>query len=260
MRQDQAHDTTVSMQSMDPLRDETAASPFTSHRLQAKNDLPVVHRPEHPDWIFAILVTGFLLVAWTTVFYYKRFITALYATFSKRHLSQMAREGNLLRERIAVSLSAVYILTMSLMIYQANEFYFQWHDPVLNGFRLFLIIMLLVVLFWALKLFAMNLLSMVFKTHQSNHEYVVNIVLFSALASLILLPLMVLSIYLNSWTILIICLIINAIIFIIRFIKGMIIGAQLTRFSYLFLFVYLCALELLPLVVILKLAILYNAF
>jgi hypothetical protein len=257
MRPEQAHDTTISMQSMTPARDLTIPSPFIGHRLPAKNDLPMVHKPEHSDWIFAILVLGFILVAWGMVFYYKRFLTVLYATFSKRHLSQLAREGNLLQERIAVSLSAVYILTMSLMAYQSNEFFINWHDPVLNGFRLFLLIVLLLVLFWALKLFAMNLLSVVFKTHQSNHEYVVNILLFSTLSSLVLLPLLVLSVYLNSWILLIIGLIINSLIFIIRFIKGMMIGVQLTRFSYLFLFVYLCALELLPLVVILKLALLY---
>jgi len=69
---------------------------------------------------------------------------------------------------------------------------------------------------------------------------------------------LILGIYLNSNTLLFICLIFIALLFIIRFFKGMFIGVSLTRFSYLFLFVYLCALELLPLVVIVKLIMLYN--
>jgi hypothetical protein len=255
----QTTDTTLNMQSTAPAQGEPTPSPFRTHQLQARSHGPAMHAPEHPDWMFAILLSGFILIAWTLVFSYKRLITVISATFSKRHLSQLTREGNLLRERITISLSAVYLVAISLMIYQMNVFYFKWNDPVMNGFRLYLLITLLVVLFWALKLFAMNLLSIVFRTHQSNHEYLLNIMLFSTLSSLILLPLLVLSVYLNSRIILDISLITISLIFIVRFVKGMMIGVQLTRFSYLFLFVYLCALELLPLVFILKLALLYNA-
>jgi hypothetical protein len=256
---EQNTDTTLNLQSMAPAQETLSASPFRTHQLQPRDHIPAVHRKEHPDWMFAVLLTGFILIAWTLVFYYKRFTTVISASFSKRHLSQLTREGNLLRERITISLSAVYILATSLLIYQLNMFYFKWNDPVMNGFRLYVLITLLVVLFWTMKLFAMNLLSVVFKTYQSNHEYLLNIMLFSTLSSLILLPLLVLSVYLNSRIILDISLIIISLIFITRFIKGMMIGVQLTRFSYLFLFVYLCALELLPLVVILKFALLYNA-
>jgi hypothetical protein len=259
MIREKSHDTTLNLQSMDPAPQDQAASPFRSHQLQARNHLPAAHHQEQPDWIFATLLAGFILVAWTVFFHFKRFNTVVSATFSKRHLSQLAREGNPLRERIAISLSALYILAFSLTIYQWNELYFGWKDPILNGFRLFVLIMLLLILFWTLKLFAMNFLSIIFRTHQSNHEYLLNIMLFSTLSGLINLPLLVLAIYLNSLTILFISLIIIILLFLIRFIKGMMIGAALTRFSYLFLFVYLCALELLPLVIILKLALIYNA-
>ena len=256
---DQQTDTTLNMQSMVPVQKDPIPSPFRNHLLQPRAFVPAVHKPEHPDWVFGVLLTGFILVAWTMVFFFKRFSTMLSSTFSKRHLSQLAREGNLLRERLAVSLSAVYILSMSLLIYEMNQYYFGWYDPRLSGFRLFLLITILLILFWMIKLFAMKLLSSVFKTYQSNHEYLLNILLYSTLSGLVLLPLLVAAIYLNSIAILNICLIVITLIFIVRFVKGLIIGAQLTRFSYLLLFVYLCALELLPLVVILKLALLYGA-
>ena len=104
----------------------------------------------------------------------------------------------------------------------------------------------------------MNVLGAIFRTQQSNHEYLVNIILFSTLSALCILPFLILGIYLNSDTLLFICLVFIALLFVIRFFKGMFIGVSLTRFSYLFLFVYLCALELLPLVVIVKLIMLYN--
>jgi hypothetical protein len=259
MIRETAHDTTTTMQSAAPADAGHASSPFRSHQLQVRNTLPLTHTQEKPEWIFGVLLAAFILVAWTLFFFYKRFSIVVSAPFSKRHLSQLTREGNPLRERIAISLSAVYILVMSLTIYQWNELYFGWSNPFIYGFRLFLLIMLALILFWTLKLFAMNFLSIIFRTHQSNSEYLLNIMLFSTLSGLVNLPLLVLAIYLNSLPILFISLIIIILLFTVRFIKGMLIGVALTRFSYLFLFVYLCALEILPLVVILKLALIYNA-
>jgi hypothetical protein len=189
MIREKSYDTTLSFQITAPAKEDPVASPFRSHQLQVRELSPSVRRQEQPDWVFAMLFTGFFLVAWMLFFSYKRFYTVVSASFSKRHLSQLTREGDPLRERIGISLSAVYILATSLTIYQLNQLYFVWQHPVLNGFRLFLLIMLLLVLFWAVKLFAMNLLSIIFRTHQNNHEYLLNVMIFTALSGLISLPL-----------------------------------------------------------------------
>lgn len=260
MNPDYQNDTTLTMQSLVPEQPVAGLSPFSAHQLHVRETGPVMRPQEHPDWMFGVLVTGFIILSWTLVFFNKRFFTVLSATFSKRHLSQLAREGNLLRERITVSLSALYIISMALLVYQIAVNWFGYHHTVLTGFRLFLIISLLLVLIWALKLFAMNLLGVVFRTLQSNLEYQVNIFLFSALTGLLLLPVLTCSIYLRSDLLLSVCVVITAALFAARFVKGLVIGLHLRRFSYLYLFVYLCALELLPLLLILKLALIYNAF
>jgi len=253
-----SYDTTINLQSMNPLPKVPVASPFRSHQLQPGHLTPVIHHQEHADWIFGVLVFCFILLAWTLVYHFKRFTTILSSTYSKRYLSQLEREGNILHERISVSLTTVYIISISLLIHQFNVIYFHWSNPYINGFTLFLLILTGVSLFWFFKIIVMNILGVIFRTQQSNHEYLVNIILFSTLSALCILPFLILGIYLNSNTLLFICLIFIALLFIIRFFKGMFIGVSLTRFSYLFLFVYLCALELLPLVVIVKLIMLYN--
>ncbi len=258
MIRDHATDTTLNMQSLSHRQAADTESVFGTHLLRPSNPGPMLHRTEHPDWVFGILLTGFILIAWTLSLYYKRFHTLVSAGFSKRWLSQLTREGNPLRERLLISLSSVYLLTIALTIYQWNELHTGWSYGVLTGFRLYALILLLVVLFWTVKLFAMNFLSIVFRTHQSNYEYLLNLMIFSTLTGLVTLPLLVLSVYLHSPTVLYILLGCIGILFIIRFIKGLLIGAALTRFSYLFLFVYLCALEILPLAVLLKLMLAYN--
>jgi hypothetical protein len=63
--------------------------------------------------------------------------------------------------------------------------------------------------------------------------------------------------YLNSVFLLYFSLIIFMLFFAFRFVKGFFIGTAVTKFSYLFLFVYLCSLEILPLLIIIKLLLIH---
>jgi hypothetical protein len=53
------------------------------------------------------------------------------------------------------------------------------------------------------------------------------------------------------------CMIIFALCFIFRLVRGFLIGISMTKFSWLFLFVYLCSLEILPLVILMKVVLTY---
>jgi hypothetical protein len=80
-----------------------------------------------------------------------------------------------------------------------------------------------------------------------------NMLIFIIINGIILLPALVGIVYLNSTIILYITLIICVLLFIFRFMRGFFIGLTLTKFSYLFLFVYLCTLEIMPVLMLIKL-------
>ena len=50
----QQNDTTLNMQSMTPVQKDPVPSPFSNHLLQPRSFVPVVHKPEHPDWVFGV--------------------------------------------------------------------------------------------------------------------------------------------------------------------------------------------------------------
>lgn len=254
-----SRDTTIELQSMLRTTPGATPSPFLGHRLKTINPQPQPFQPYQPDWVFGIFISCIIILAWVTVFYRKRLIQVMYGTFSKRHLSQLAREGNLIKERISVALGAVYILVFSMVIYQAAGGYMHWKFGNIPDYAVFAIICAGLACFWFIKIITMNLLSKIFKTGHTNHEYLLNIVMFSGLTGLIMLPLVILMVYLKSDALLYTCFAVIFMMFAIRFVKGLLIGFSLTKFSYLFLFVYLCALELLPLAVLLKLVISYFA-
>jgi hypothetical protein len=250
-------DTTIQMQSLAPLPVPAAPSVFGAHHLRAGREVPVMHRSEQPDWVFGVLALCFILVAWMMVSYRKRLLQLISAAFSRRFLSQLSREGDLLQERIALALGLIYVLTFSMVVYQWNEIYFNLKVQVIDGYFLYIAICLFFLLYWTVKIVAMKLLSIVFKTPATNHEYLLNVILITSLTGLSLLPFLVFTVYLKSVLFLTFCIVLIIGLFIYRFIKGLFIGITLTRFSYLFLFVYLCGLELLPLIVMIKLVLSY---
>jgi hypothetical protein len=98
-----------------------------------------------------------------------------------------------------------------------------------------------------------SVLGIVFKTKETTYNYLLNQLIFAIITGPILLFFLVLIVYLESPLILYFCLTIIAIIYTFRFFRAFLIGLALTKFSYLLLFVYLCSLEILPLLVLLKL-------
>lgn len=213
---------------------------------------PTPLTPFQPDWIFWVLLAIFILIAWIQLSYGQRFRMILRALFSNRSLHQLEREGNLFNERVSLFVSLIYILTISMVIYQVIPMIFHQTVHSIPQFQLFVLISLAVFGFWAFKIFMMNLLAFVFKTDQTNNAYLLNILVTVSFLGIILVPLLVLMVYMKSAWILYLAL---GLIFgfsLYRVIKGFFIGISLPHFSYFFLFVYLCTLEILPLMVAAK--------
>ena len=143
-------------------------------------------------------------------------------------------------------------MMLALFLYQANIFFFGARIPGVPDFLQYLLFVLAICIFWIIKILLMTMLRMIFRTDSTHYEYTLNILIFTGISGILLLPTLMMAIYLKSMTILSISFILISLFFIIRFLKGFLIGISLTRFSYLFLFVYLCGLELLPVVILTK--------
>lgn len=233
---------------------------FTSRELKTQSIRPIPFNRYPPDWIPGILLFCFILLAWVQVYYRRRLKQIFMAPWSKRFLSQLTRDGDLFSERIALAMGIIYFLTASLLLY---EMYLQvvGKDDVvlLRGFPLYVVITLLTLCFWILKLGLIRFLSFIFRTRQTTREYILNILIFNILTGIFLLPLLVLAVYLNSVIFLWICIIILASFFVFRLFRGFLIGISIRKFSYVFLFVYLCSLEILPLIILTKVILRYYS-
>ena len=231
---------------------------FTTHELKTRDIQPQSFQKYQPDWILALLLTSFILLAWAQVFYRRRLRQIIIAPFSRRFLSQLVRDGDLISERISLATGAIYLLMMSLFIFEGFELLIPKGAARLpEGILLFVIITACVFFFWLLKIGFIRFLAFIFRTRLTTREYILNILIFNIITGIILLPALVFTVYLKSVPLLCICMIIFVFFFSFRFVRGFLIGISLTKFPYVFLFVYLCSLEILPLVVLMKVVMKY---
>ena len=218
---------------------------------------PVPVIPFQPAWIFWIYLGMFIILAWIQVFYFHRFQLLIKANFSKRCLHQLIRDGDLFNERISIAMSILYVMSIAMVIFQVLKLLLHQSTFIIPDFQLFLLLCLAVVGFWAVKLLIMNFLTIIFKTEQTNNEYKLNILTTISFLGFLLLPILVFTVYLQLSWLIYTCLGIIIVASLFRLVKGFIIGISLTKFSYFFLFVYLCTLEILPLLVVAKLILMY---
>jgi hypothetical protein len=251
-------DSTTDFQSLLSNGNGKQGSFFTAHQLSTHAIRPRIFTKYQPDWIVGLLLFCFVLLAWAQVFYRRRLRLILMAPFSKRFLSQLVREGDLFSERISLAGGLIYLLTTSLFLYQVYELMIvKDYRGIPGGWLYFIILAAALCGFWILKVGLIRFLSFIFRTRATSNEYLLNILIFNILSGLALLPLLVFAIYLKSGLFLIFCMISFAIFFVFRFFRGFLIGISITKFSYVFLFVYLCSLEILPLVVLMKVVLKY---
>jgi hypothetical protein len=253
------HDTTPEGQSIISRNPTAVRSLFTGHLLGTKQIRPVDLNRYQPDWILALLIVCFMLQAWVQFLYRKRFRQLILAPFSKRFLNQLLRDGNLFNERLSPALGIIYFISTALLIYEVNDLLFGGHTPpLLKDFSFYIIILLSLVIFWIIKVIWILLLGKVFKTENTTGTYLLNVLVINVITGLVLIPLLVLLVYMKSVFILYITLVVIVFSLLFLFVRGFLIGLSLTKFSYIFLFVYLCTLEILPLIILIKFSLIFS--
>ncbi len=252
-----AHDTTVEIQSLQRPLPEYSPTLFTAHQLRPDSFhiTPATKNP--PDWILVIILICLALIAWTHVFYSKRIQQMFKAPFSQRNVNQLLRDGDIMTERFTLTYSVVYILMFSLLLYEINLHLAGFRIRSLDDLTFFGILNLLVIGYYTLKMSLIWFLGTVFKTRETTLNYQINLMIISMIAGPVLLIFMIPFLFISDVKLLYLNLLVAGLLLLFRFVRGFFIGMNLTKFSYLFLFVYLCSLEILPVFILVKLLLIF---
>ncbi len=186
---------------------------------------------------------------------YRQLLTAM---LNNTNLSLLLREWNPLNSLLSNIIAFIYIVSISFFVQNAVGFLSSDSGNSFNNLILFLEILVGISFLFGLKLIIVRFLAYLFKTKEETARYLTNHIGFYALGGVILWPLLLLIVYNPSNYIIIISAGIIFILLIYKIIRVFLSAMAQPPFSILYLFLYLCTLEILPLILLTKTLLMFS--
>jgi hypothetical protein len=231
-------------------KDVTMPSLFSGHKLQARDLQPYAKQGSTADYTISAMLVCLLIYTWVQRFYAKRLRQIFKASALPRYLNQLERDGNLFAERISIGLSIIFILVFTLAIGQIAEYKFGVGFSKENGGLLYLLLCGGICSIWLVKSSFIKILGIIFKTEPYAHAYILNNLIFNMITGIILFFPVVMTAYVDPEVYTWVSIVIIFILLLYKILRGILIGLANTDFSILYLFVYLCTLEILPYIIL----------
>jgi len=229
----------------------TTTSMFVHHSLAVKHKGILAIEKPGTDWVTGIFLICLILFAWVQASYPKRFQQMFRAAIQPYYVNQLEREGNLFAERITLGLGFIFYSIVSVFSYQLMK-EFGMTDIGLNYYLVLGLLMAGFLLYDLIKNAMIYSLGVVFDTLEVARQYQLNALIFNHVMGVMLLPIVIVSFYWGRTESLVLGGLVVTLVFAYRLFRGMLIGASNKGYGLLYLFIYLCTLEILPLLLIYK--------
>lgn len=211
------------------------------------------------DWAIGIILLILLIMAFIQKAFRSKVSELINAFTSNRFVRQLLREESVMTNRTTISLLLVFLMSFSLFVAIASD-YGGYLPEQLSGINAFLIVTGLSLGYLLFKSIFLAVTGSLLEIEAELQEYRFNVVLFNIMLGLLMLPLVVGLLFLGGkglltptkialiWT----GIILTSTLFTSRLIKLFYLGVVSTNFSRFYIILYICTLEILPLLVIFK--------
>lgn len=226
-------------------------SVFTPHKLHFKTIVSKPIQKSSSDWIIGFLLISLILFAWIQTNYNKRLRQIIKAVVQPYFVNQLEREGNLFSERISLGLGIIFYVITAIFISLATKSY-GYSSPGISELLLILLICGILVGLDVLKGALIFITGFIFRTQELSHEINLNSLIFNHLIGIVLFPIAIFALFWKAQIILLVGLIIFSLLMIYRFFRIITIGISSSKYNLFYLFLYLCTLEILPLLLLLR--------
>ncbi|RLD63871.1 MAG: hypothetical protein DRJ01_02615 [Bacteroidetes bacterium] len=205
------------------------------------------------DWILIVALLSLAFFSWINLIYKKFISSNILATINFSVASKLFSERNIVTNRISFALNIIYIINASLIGYYIFN-YFNLQIINYNGLETFFIFFLILSVISVVKLFLFKFFDFILLSKNKFHEYYYNNFIYNKICSIALFPLIFAIPFTSNYISVIlikISIILPIIVYILKILRGLQISIQI-RLSFFYLFLYLCALEIIPLLFIYK--------
>ncbi|TDO21588.1 DUF4271 domain-containing protein [Pedobacter duraquae] len=209
--------------------------------------------PKGEFWVLSFLGGLLLIFAILRYAFNRQLETIIHAFYSNRILNNLNKEDNLFTSWPFLLLFIQFGFTIGLFLYLVAQYYQVSYGA--GGFQFFITISVIIVVLYALKIVLLRVIGHIFNVQKPVHEYISILYLSYFNSSLIFIPLVVafaLSPLKYGLYYIVISFILLAIIFAFQFIRAGVNILSNNRFSKVYLFLYFCALEICPILILIK--------
>lgn len=209
---------------------------------------------ESPTWLLIIILLCLAGLAFVRLNYPYQTKLFLLSTTSQRLYNQLEREGGYFKETPAWILYGIFVLSISALILKSVK-HFQISHPLdfLTDYYVFIVIVVLVIVFFIAKGLLTKYLAWVFQTYDANTSYNTNIFLFNNIIGIVLIPLIAIYHYNPTELALIASWAVFLLFNILKLSRGIWLGSTRNKLRLYYLILYLCTIEILPLLIIARL-------
>ena len=221
-------------------------------QVQPGKEIPVqdTHK-EGYDWITIILVASLLLIGWTRLFYKKYFISLVKSFHFYNYASSLYFGRNSLTQRASAFLNLNFFIITGVLAFQTLQqtpYNLAGIKPLYLwiGFSAFFLV------WYAWNFIMSRFIGFVFARQRAFSEYLHNYNLYRKIAGVSLFPIALIVQFIQEdyrEIFLIAGGIIFGIIFLVHIIRGLQVFLK-ENVSIFYLFLYLCALEILPIILV----------
>ncbi len=200
----------------------------------------------HNEWVFIACIFLLAAIAFLRVNFGRGLWLIFQAAFTQRHANQFLRET--INVNISPYLISIFVLVLTIFVSHPSWNQTNWSILVIIEYTLFISLTL------GAKYLLIRWIGHLFQQLYLFEEVIFISFLFEQVAGLILFPVLVLSIYapFDSLKCLQIGLLLLVLFLLLKWFRMIYLGFFKSSFSKTHLFIYLCLLEILPLVVIIK--------
>lgn len=230
--------------------DVVTAHPGSKQDLVSKEKMVV-----SDDWILGVVLVSFVVLAWIRLFYNKFLSPTFVAIINLQVSHNLFRDKSGVSIRVSSGLNLIFYLNGGLYLYlliQRLE-----TDPFgFGGFWSFSLLCLILIGLYLVKQIVTSLVGFISLTQKVFKEYMHNVFLFNKNLGLVLFPVVLGNVYMSDLLapfFLFSGIVFVGLVYLLRLIRGFQIFIK-EGVSILYWILYLCALEIFPIVIFLKLS------
>jgi hypothetical protein len=227
---------------------------FPGDSAKIKGILYAGHVRESRDpWIIGAILGLLIYTALLNVLLGKDITSVIQTLYNRRTFSPVDKEGGLIHTWAFIGLFILFSLTSGLVLSQLTVYYHVYYT--ISGFQLFISLSVVISLLFAFKFFLLKFIGFVFDINRYVSQYItiLNLTYFNVAFVLLFVSLCFSLLssqfipYLKAFTVVAI-----GFIFAWQYLRNSVNIISHFRFHKFYLFIYLCALEICPVLILIK--------